>query len=100
MKANYTAQISRILNAVSEHTRISTADILSSSRLAPVVRARHIVMWICRYYTGATQQQIADALHCKRHATVIHGVNSIDNICRFNKPLLNELHTLAQSITK
>lgn len=89
-----------IISCVSQHTGVAIADILSGRRQAHLVRARHIVMWICRYYTAESLQSIASALHCRNHATVIHGVTQIDNAIYCQRTLGDSLHALAKSINK
>ncbi len=96
----YTKEINQIINGVAEKTGVSNNAILSSTREARVVHARHTIMWICRYYTGSKLQEIADILNCKRHATVIHGVKQMDNICSYDKRFAESIHQLAKSITQ
>ena len=93
-----TSFIQPIIQAVAEHTNVKPIEILSNSREGRIVRARHIAMWIACYYTKASLQSIAAALNCKRHATVIHGREQMDNICYFDKNFSNELHELAKLI--
>lgn len=93
-------RIETIILQVSKHTGVSPADILSGRRQAHLVRARHIVMWICRYYTAESLQSIASALNCRNHATVIHGTTQIDNAIYCERALGDNLHALAKSIGK
>jgi len=92
------SKVHNIIEAVSAKTGISIADILSDSRKAHIVRARHMVMWICRWYTKATLQTIAYALSCKRHATVIHGATQIDNLCYTNRVFDAEIREFVKTI--
>jgi chromosomal replication initiator protein len=92
------SKVRTIIEAVSSKTGISIADIVSESRKAHIVRARHMVMWICRWYTAATLQTIAYALNCKRHATAIHGATQIDNLCYTNRAFDADIRIFVKTI--
>jgi chromosomal replication initiator protein len=89
-------KISTIVKAVSALTKVSVSDILSQSREGRIVKARHIAMWVSRWYTEASLQTIASALNCKRHATVIHGATQIDNAISINKTFAAEIQQFAK----
>ena len=92
------SKVRTIIEVVSAKTGVSIADIVSESRKAHIVRARHMVMWICRWYTAATLQTIAYALNCKRHATVIHGATQIDNMCYTNRTFDADIRKFVKTI--
>ena len=77
---NYLARINQIINLVSHETGISVDKILSRSRKAPVVHARQISMWLCRWNSKSSLQVIAYLHGCTNHANVIHGCNQIENL--------------------
>lgn len=91
-----TTKIYQIVEAVSVFTNVSVSDILSNSREGRIVKARHIIMWISRYYTKTSLQTIASVLNCKRHATVIHGAKQIDDYFYTDKAFGAELKQFAQ----
>jgi chromosomal replication initiator protein len=92
--------ILNILQEVSTYTGVSVEKILSNSRKANIVRARHITMWICRYYSGLSLQKIANILQCKRHATVIHGATQTENMFFTEKNLKEDLKAIISKINR
>lgn len=89
------SKIEKIVKAVSARTQVSVSDILSQSRESRIIKARHLSMWICRFYTKASLQTIANVHNCKRHATVINAAKQIDNQCYTDKSFKIEIHEFA-----
>ena len=67
----------RIIQVVSDHFKLSPADLLSERRNKEVVKPRHIAMYLCNTMTNSTYMEVAKALKRKDHSTVIHGVKKI-----------------------
>ncbi len=66
--------VRQIVKAVSDHEGITVDDIMSDRRNAPIVRARHLAMYLCRYFTMFSTTQIGRLIGGRDHTTVIHGV--------------------------
>jgi chromosomal replication initiator protein len=91
-------KVQAIILAVSDYTGIAPEKILSDTRKENIVRARHIAMWICRYYTKASLQSIASCFNCKRHATVIHAAKQTENMFFTEKNLKEDLKSIIANI--
>ena len=92
------SKIQSIILAVSEYTGIHPEQIKSETRKENIVRARHIAMWLCRYYTRASLQSIASCFNCKRHATVIHAAKQTENMFFTEKNLKEDLKLIIANI--
>jgi chromosomal replication initiator protein len=76
---NHTNHINQIIKTVSSETGISVEMLLSRSRRAPIVQARQISMWLSRWNSEASLQDIARLHGCTNHANVIHGCKQIED---------------------
>ncbi len=92
-------KVNLIINLVSRETGVPVTDLLSRSRQARIVRARHLSMWLSRWTTTVSLQKIALLHGCTNHANVIHACNQIDNLCDTNKTYSQFVSNL-KSITK
>lgn len=77
--------IEQIIKIVAEETGISANDIISQSRRQDRVLARHLSMWACRWYSGASLQKIASAHNRVQHGSVIHASTAIEDAIKFDK---------------
>lgn len=66
--------VRQIVKAVSEREGITVDDIMSDRRNAPIVHARHLAMYLSRYFTMLSTTQIGRLIGGRDHTTVIHGV--------------------------
>ena len=69
--------IREIQECVAKKYGITVHQILSSDRMASLVTPRQLAMYISRKYTPKSLQEIA-AEFDKKHATILHGVKSIE----------------------
>jgi chromosomal replication initiation ATPase DnaA len=78
--------IKKIARYVSDEHKIRLDLIMSRSRKAEVVEARHLAFWIIRSNDKATisLQEIAEYFK-RNHASVIHGIKSIENTISTNQ---------------
>ena len=75
-----TVTVADILAATSQMFEFSVEDLLGHYRWAPLVRARHIAMSLCRYQTDLSYPQIARAFGNRDHITIMHAVGRIDEL--------------------
>ena len=66
-----------LLEAVAHEYDICPTEITSRTRRQPIAAARQVVMYLLRTTTPLTLEDIGRALG-RHHATVIHGVETID----------------------
>lgn len=67
-------------NETSKMFGFSIDDLLSSSRLAHLVRARQIAIHVCRNHMVLSYPAIAKAFNRNDHTTVMHAVGKIDEL--------------------
>ena len=68
----------RICKAVAQEMQISEAKIYAKSRVADVVAARHVAMFLCRELTQNSLMHIGNHFGKRDHATVIHACKTIE----------------------
>jgi len=90
---------SEIQQIVSNVTKISVSDIISKSRKAEIVQARHLSMYFSRFNTNQNLLTIANQHGKDNHATVIHACTCIHQDRRRNSSL-NEMYQTIESIVK
>lgn len=67
-----------IIFVVSGVCGVDREEVVGKRRLAAVVRARHIAMWICLAIKGMSLTAIGEKFGGRDHSTVIHAGRSID----------------------
>jgi chromosomal replication initiator protein len=85
---------SEIQQIVSNVTKISVTDILSKSRKAEIVQARHLSMYFSRFNTTQNLLTIANQHGKDNHATVIHACSAIHQDKKSNKSLSDKYQTI------
>lgn len=87
-------EFQKIENVVCRHFHFNTDDLKSQSRIAEVVLARQLIMYLAREYTSLTTTRIGEYLGGRSHATVLHAANKVEKLCKKNvdmKALINQL---------
>ena len=72
------ASVEDVIAAVAATFGVAPADILSQSRHAAIVEARHAAMYLARTLIGTSLPAIAQAFERAHHATVLHAVRKIE----------------------
>jgi hypothetical protein len=70
----------RLLALVSGVSWIRQADILSARRQANTVKARQIVFWLAKKFTGLSFPQISRRIGDRDHTTVLYGVRRVQSV--------------------
>jgi chromosomal replication initiator protein len=87
-----------ILQAVAASTGVTVAEILSDRRTARIASARQISMWLMRWNTSFSMQEIA-RLHGKtNHGTVIWASTQVEGLMEVNSEFRNLCKQLKESI--
>lgn len=68
-----------VINAVAKYYGLPADKLSSKLRSADVADARNVAMWICREYLEIKYDKIGDYFGGRKHSTVIHGCNNIDD---------------------
>lgn len=69
-----------LVDLVSGVTGVSLYDIYSQRRSFRIVKARQIVMWLCRRFSSKSLPDIGRRLEGRDHTTVLHGANKVERL--------------------
>ena len=83
-----------VIGAVCEHSGIPEKAVLGQSRQKDVVRARQLVMYLCKRLTSRSLSDIGNAVGHRSHATVIHTLNTITAQMEYDKVLKHDAEIL------
>jgi len=72
------ASVEDVIAAVAAAFGVTPVDILSQSRRAAIIEARHAAMYLSRKLLGTSLPAIAHAFNKAHHATVMHAVRKIE----------------------
>tara|TARA_R110002167_G_scaffold10203_2_gene46985 strand:+ start:220 stop:540 length:321 start_codon:yes stop_codon:yes gene_type:complete len=86
-------KIFNLTDRVCESYNISNRELMLKTNLAYIVRPRQVLMYILRKEYKMTFERIATRFK-KNHATVIHSVNSIENMMSYDKEFKNKINNL------
>jgi len=87
-----------IQKAVAEHFGLQIRDLTGSKRPKEIAEPRMIAMYLCRKLTNITQQEIGSAFGGRSHATVIHAVKQVEDMCLKNEELKRTISTLQRHL--
>ncbi|MCI9135190.1 MAG: chromosomal replication initiator protein DnaA [Lachnospiraceae bacterium] len=87
-----------ILDIVSEHFHVSTADIRSKKRSADITYPRQIYMYLCRDMLGIPLKQIGEILDGRDHTTIMHGQEKIAEEIQKNDSTRQLIDTIKKKI--
>lgn len=91
--------VNQIQEIVSNATNIPVSEIISPTRKAKIVQARHLSMHFSRWNTKLPMLKIAILHGRDNHATVIHADNCISYDIRKNQKL-REIYEMIESQIK
>lgn len=87
-----------IIDVVSEHFNIPLSDLKSGKRVAEIVNARQIAMYLCRKMTDTPLKTIGLLLGGRDHSTVNHGVDKVAKDVENNETLSNTINIIKKKI--
>jgi chromosomal replication initiator protein len=90
--------IEDIQKRVAEHYNIRLADMSSARRARAVARPRQVAMWLCKQLTPRSLPEIGRKFGGRDHTTVMHAVRKIDELCRTDKTLAEDLEMLRRML--
>ncbi len=88
-----------IVESTAEYFNISADAIFSKSRLRDIADARQIIMYLSQKLISLSSPAIGNKLN-RKHATVLHGINSIKDRLSYSKDLNQAVYTIEQDILK
>lgn len=86
--------IGRIINTVADYFNLAPYQLTGRIRTSQIAMARHIAMYLVRALLDVPFTKIGDAFGGKDHATVMNGVEKVDNSLKTDKQLQNTISEL------
>ncbi len=86
----------KIIDIVSDHFTLTSADILGEKRHKDIVFARQVAMFLCRDLLGCSFPTLGRFFGGKDHSTTMYSVNKINKLQHDNK----DTHTLVTELKK
>ncbi len=83
--SNRTITIDKIQDIVCEHFNLSPDTLISKSRKREIVQARQITMYLAKYHTRESLQNIGRKIGDRDHATVLHACKTVSNLMDTDK---------------
>lgn len=84
--------------AVAEHSHVTLEQLKSKSRKREVVLARQTAMYLSKKYTNHSLKSIGDYFGGRDHSTVIHALQTINDLLDTNPPFRRSLEDLQHKI--
>jgi chromosomal replication initiator protein len=88
----------KIINAVSNHYKLNADKLKSTSRVKEFTHARYVIFYFLRKFANMTLKS-AGLLFNRDHTTVIHGLETLQNIID-TEPAVKEEIELLETIIK
>lgn len=83
--SNRTITIDKIQNIVCDHFSLPLETLLSKSRKREIVQARQIAMYLAKFHTRESLQNIGRKIGERDHATVLHACKTVSNLMDTDK---------------
>jgi chromosomal replication initiator protein len=90
--------LDEILAAVASFYRQSPDDLRSANRLASVVHARHVAMYLCKRLTTHSLSEIGRFYGHRDHSTVMHAVQKIETLLERDERLKSEAQSIRRAL--
>ena len=91
--------IEYIVQLVSEYYNIDENCIMSQSRKREIVQVRQIAMFFAKQLTKLSLKSIGTQLGKKDHATVLHAINTVNNLMETDRRFKNQIEELEGKFT-
>lgn len=87
----------KIMGIVENSLHITIKAMLAKTRKREVVQARHISMFLIKKYTKQSLSAIGQIFE-RDHATVIHAIKTVDNLCETDQSFKQTLEDIERSL--
>ena len=88
----------RILKLVAEKTGVTVTEITSNRRTAKIASARQISMWLMRWNTSLSMQNIARMHGKSNHGTVIWASSQVEGLMEVDSDFRNFCKQLKETL--
>ena len=86
--------IDQIITCTCEHFNVKEEEVFGKSRKANIVTVRQMSMYLAHKHTKLTASKIGIYVGNRDHATVLHGIKTIDGRLKVEKDLRHDLEEL------
>lgn len=93
-----TVTIDQIITCTCEHFNIREEEVFGKSRKADIVTVRQMSMYLAHKHTKLTASKIGIYVGNRDHATVLHGIKTIDGRLKVEKELRQHLEELEEKL--
>jgi len=91
--------IEYILQVVSEYFNTDENSILSNTRKREIVQVRQVAMYFAKQLTKMSLKSIGARLGKKDHATVLHAINTVNDLMQTDRRFKNQIEELEGKFT-
>ncbi|MGR3812083.1 chromosomal replication initiator protein DnaA [Jiulongibacter sp. NS-SX5] len=92
--------IDGIVSVVTEHYNVRIADLKSKSRLRAIVIPRQVAMYLAKELTNLSLKSIGYHFGGRDHSTVIHAIQTVNDLMDTNKDMEKEVNSLLKQFKK
>ena len=90
--------IDQIITCTCEHFNVREEEVFGKSRKANIVTVRQMSMYLAHKHTKLTASKIGIYVGNRDHATVLHGIKTIDGRLKVEKELRHDLEELEEKL--
>jgi len=90
--------IDQIITCTCEHFNVREEEVFGKSRKANIVTVRQMSMYLAHKHTKLTTSKIGIYVGNRDHATVLHGIKTIDGRLKVEKELRHDLEELEEKL--
>jgi hypothetical protein len=87
-----------IIRASCRYFGMPRNDLCGQTRSAPITRARHVAMYLCRIMTGRSTPDIGRKFGDRDHTTVLHAINKVKERIETCEETRNAIRTIAADV--
>jgi hypothetical protein len=90
--------VDEIITATARHFKFSLTDLMACRRLASVVRARQVAMYLTKVLTTRSFPEIGRRFGGRDHTTVLHAVRKIERLRQIDTGLEMDLRAIVAAV--
>lgn len=84
-----------IIRVVSEHFKVTPAQLKNDRRFRNIVTARQIAMYLVKKHTDYSLKDIGDLFGNRDHTTVIHSVGKVEDFLKIGDGIKDDIDQIA-----
>ena len=88
----------QIIDKVAKYYNLSTTELKSKSRVANIMLARQVAMYLLSKELNLSTNKVALEVNVKDHTTVMHGIKKIDKALKLNFTLRDQIEEIKERL--